>query len=81
MDVEPQVATAGLVIEIEAAIAEVQVPGWVKGVVNHTDDLPIDMGADPETADIAVGGQSEAVAEIPVIAPADQRVGPAIGAV
>ena len=48
MDVEAQIsAAAGLVIEVEAAIAEVQVEPRVGGIVDRADDLPIDMGADP----------------------------------
>jgi hypothetical protein len=66
-----------LVIEVEAAIAEVQVPRWIKGVVDRADDLPIDMSADPKPADSPVGGQPKAVAELPVIASAEQRIGPA----
>jgi hypothetical protein len=67
MDVEAQIsAAAGLVIEVEAAIAEVQVPRWIKGVVDRADDLPIYMSADPKTTDIPVGGQTETVAELSV---------------
>jgi hypothetical protein len=61
MDIEAQIsAAAGLVIEVEAAIAEVQVPRWIKGVVDRADDLPIDMSADPKAADVPVGGQTKA---------------------
>src|SRR6266481_6610115 len=81
MDVEAQIsAAAGLVIKVEAAIAKVQVQPWVGGIVDRADDLPIDMGADPKTADIPVGSQTKAVAELSVIASAEQRIGPAIGA-
>src|SRR6266446_5767346 len=81
MDVEAQIsAAAGLVIEVEAAIAEVQVQPWIGGIVDRADDLPIDMGADPKPADIPVGCQTKAVAELPVIATAEQRIGPAVGA-
>ena len=45
-------------------VAEVQVPRWVKGVVDRAQDLPIGMRADPKAADIAIGRQSEAVAEV-----------------
>src|SRR6266436_1596135 len=68
MDVEAQIsAAAGLVIKVEAAIAEVQVQPCVGGIIDRADDLPIDMGADPKT-----------VAELSVIASAEQRIGPAI---
>jgi len=78
MDIEAQIsAAAGLVIEVEAAIAEVQVQPWVGGIVDRADDLPVDMGADPKPADIPVGSEAKAIAEISVIAPAEQRIGPA----
>src|SRR6266850_191427 len=71
IDIEAQIsAAAGLVIEVEAAIAEVQVEPWVGGIIDRADDLPIDMSADPKPADIPVGGQTKAVAVFPVIAPA-----------
>src|SRR6202030_3244065 len=38
---------------------------------------PIGMRADSKAADIAIRGQPEAVAEVAVIARADQRIGPA----
>src|SRR6516162_9429822 len=38
------------------------------------------MRADPETAEIAIRSQPEAVTEVPVIARGDQRIGPASGA-
>ena len=77
MDVEAKPAFASGNIEIEAAIAEVQVPRWVEGVVDRAEDLPIGMRADPKAADIAIGSQPEAVVELAVIARADQRIGPA----
>ena len=77
MDVEAKIAFASRNIEIEAAIAEVQVPQWVEGIVDGAEHLPIGMRADPKAADIAIGGETPAIAEIAVIAPADKRVGPA----
>ena len=75
MDVEAQIfAAAGLVIEVEAAVAEVQVEPWVGGIVDRADDLPIDMGTDPKTADIPVGSQTETVAEVAVIAAPQLRL-------
>src|SRR5262249_27573264 len=81
MNVEAKPAFASGNIEIEAAVAEVQVPRWAEGIVDRPEHLPIDMRADAETADIAISGEPEAIAEVAVIAPADQRVGPAGGAV
>jgi hypothetical protein len=81
MDVEAQIAAAGLVIEIEAAIPEMQVQPRAGGIIDGADELPVDMGANPETAEITVGGQAEAVAKVAVITPAEQRIGPAGGAV
>src|SRR4029077_1093073 len=76
MDVEAKPAFASRNIEIEAAVAEVQVPRWVEGIVDGAEHLPIGVGADPKAADIAIGGETPAIAEIAVIARADQRVGP-----
>src|SRR5215469_11954299 len=81
MDVEAKLAFASRNVEIEAAVAEVQVPRLVEGVVNRPEDLPIDMRADPEAADIAISGQPETVAEVAVIARTDQRIGPATAGV
>src|SRR5215469_14168893 len=73
MHVETKTASASRNIEIEAAIAEVQVPRWIEGVIDRAEDLPIGMRADPKAADIAIGRQPEAVAEVAMIARADQR--------
>src|SRR5689334_17682402 len=73
MDVKAKPAFASSNIEIEATVAEVQIPRWAEGVVDGTERLPVSMGADSETADIAIGGEPEAVAEVAVIARADQR--------
>lgn len=81
MDVEAKIAFASRNIEIEAAIAEVQVPRWAEGIVDGPEHLPIRMRADPETANIAIGSEPEAIAKLAVITPADKRVGPAAGAV
>ena len=62
MDVEAKPAFASGNIEVEAAIAEVQVPRWAEGIVDRAEHLPIDMRADPKTADIAIGGEPEAIA-------------------
>src|SRR6516162_2018634 len=77
VDIETKRAFASGNTEIEAAIAEVQVPGWAEGIIDRAEDLPIGMGPDPKAADIAIGGQPEAVAKLAVIAPADQRIRPA----
>src|SRR4029077_5568322 len=81
MDVEAKPAFASSNIEIEATVAEVQVPRWVEGIVDGAEHLPIGMGADPKAADIGIGGETPAIAEIAVIAGADQRVGPAAAGV
>ena len=57
-----------------------QVEPWVGGIVDCADDLLIDMGADPKPSDIPIGSETKAVAELSVIAPAEQGIGPAIGA-
>src|SRR5215472_13769094 len=80
MDVEAEPALASGNIEIEAAIAELDVQPWFGEVVDRAEHLPIDMGADPEAAEIAIRSQTEAVAEVAVIARGDQRIGPAGGA-
>src|SRR5262249_34084525 len=58
-----------------------QVPRWVEGVVDRAQDLPIGMRADPKATDIAIGGQTPAIAEVAVITRADQRIGPAAAGV
>ena len=65
MNVESQIAAARLIIEVEAAVTELQVQPRVGGVFGRADDLPIAMRADPKPADIAVGRQAEAVADEP----------------
>src|ERR1700751_2898117 len=65
--------------EIEAAVAEVQVPRRVEGVVDRAEQLPIGMRAAAMAAKIAIGSQPETTAEVAVIAPADQRIGPTAG--
>jgi hypothetical protein len=81
VNVESQIAAARLIIEVEAAVAELQLQPRVGGVFGRADDLPIAMRADPEPADIAIGRQAEAVAEIVVVASAQQRITPARTAV
>src|SRR5215471_7162140 len=76
MHIETKAAFASRNIEIEAAVAEVQVRRWTERVVDGAEDLPISMRADPKAADITIRRQREAVAEVTVIARADQRVGP-----
>src|SRR5262249_28957806 len=75
--IEAQSAVLGTVTEVEAAIADVQVPGWAETIIDRADDLPIGMGPDPEAAEIPIGGEPEAVAEVAVIARGDQRIDPA----
>src|SRR6516164_10296995 len=58
MDVEAKPAFASRNIEIEAAIAEVQIPRLAEGIVDSAEHLPIDMRADPKTADIAIAGET-----------------------
>jgi hypothetical protein len=77
MDVEPKPVFASRDIEIEAAVAEMQVPRWIKGVVDRPEHLPIGVRADAKAADIAVAGETLTIAEIAVITRADQRIGPA----
>src|SRR5262249_54103786 len=55
--------------EIEAAVAEVQVPGRVEGVIDRAEHLPIGMRAAAMAAEIAIGGQPKAIAEVAVRAP------------
>src|SRR5215469_767789 len=77
MQVEAKPAFASGNVEIEAAVAEVQVPRRAEGVVDRAHYLPIGMRSDAKATEIAIGGQCEAVAEVAVIARADQRVRPA----
>src|SRR6516164_11423124 len=79
MDVEAKPAFASGNIEIEAAIAEMQVPRRIEGIIDRAEQLPIGMRAAAMAAEIAIGGQPEAIAEVAVIAPADQRIGPTSG--
>src|SRR5215472_15126321 len=65
------------VILKEAAIAEVQVPRRAERIVDGAEHLPIGMRADAKAADIAIRSKRKAVAEVAVIARADQRIGPA----
>ena len=64
MDVEAKPTFASGNIEIEVAIAEVQAPRWVEGVVDRAQRPANRLRADPKAADIAIGRQSEAVAEV-----------------
>jgi hypothetical protein len=77
VDVEAKPAFASRNIKIETAIAEMQVPRWVKGIVDRAEHLPVGMGADAKAADITIDGKTPAVTEFAVIAGADQRIGPA----
>src|SRR5262249_40472881 len=77
MHVEAKPTFASGNVEIEAAIAEVQVPRWVEDIANRAQDLLIDMRADPKAADIAIGGETPAIAKLAVITRTDQRIGPA----
>jgi hypothetical protein len=79
VDVEAKPAFTSRNIEIEAAIAEVQVPRRAEGIIDRAEHLPIGMRADPKAANIAIRGQTPAVAEVPVITRTDQRIGPATG--
>jgi hypothetical protein len=49
----------------------------VEGVVDRAGELPVGMCADAETAEIAIGGQANAVIKIVVIASGEQRIAPA----
>src|SRR5215469_3350859 len=79
MHVKAKPALASGNIDIEAAIAEMQVPGRIEGIIDRAEHLPIGMRATAMAAEIAIGGQPEAIAELAVIAPGDQRIGPAAG--
>src|ERR1700746_606676 len=81
MDVEAHPAFASRNIQIQAEIAELQVPRWVEGIVDGAEHLPIAMRADPKAADIAIGSEPEAIAKLAVITSAAERAGPAGGAV
>src|SRR5438128_5695729 len=54
-----------------------KVQPWGGDVVDRADQLPIAMRADAKAADIAIGSQAEAVGEIQMIAPAEERIAPA----
>jgi hypothetical protein len=59
MDVETDIeAAARRVIEVEAAIAEMEVDPRFHGIVDGTHHLPVAMGADAKAADIAIGGSA-----------------------
>jgi hypothetical protein len=79
MNVEAKPAFASGNIEIEAAVAEVQVPGRAEGIVDSAEHLPIGMRAHAKAAEIAIRCQGEAVTELAVIPRADQWIGPAAG--
>src|SRR6516164_6939735 len=81
MDVEAKPALASRNIEIQAAVAEVQVPRRAERIIDSAEHLPIGMRAHPKAAEIAVCCQSETVTELAVIARADQRIGPAAAGV
>src|ERR1700730_9282895 len=81
VDVEAQIAVACLIVKIEAAITQMNVDPRVERIVDRADELPVDMRADPEAADIAIGRSAEPVAKVVVIATADQRIAPARAAV
>jgi hypothetical protein len=53
MDVEANTAFASRNIEIEATIAEVQVPGRAEGIVDRAQTLPVGMGADDPKAAVS----------------------------
>jgi hypothetical protein len=53
---------------------QMKVDPRVERVVDRADKPPVDMCADAEPPDLAIGGQAEPVAEVVVIAIADQRI-------
>jgi hypothetical protein len=73
VDVKAQIAVTRIIVEIEAAITCTKVDPRVESIVDRADDLPVDVRADSETADIAVGSKAEPVAKVVVVATADQR--------
>src|SRR6266852_4286238 len=77
VNVEAQIAVARLVIKVEAAVAQMKVQPRGGGVVDRADQLPVDMRAEAEAADIAIGAQAEAVCVFQVAAPTEERIAPA----
>ena len=72
----PLEATARRVVEVHAAVAEMQVDRRLHGVVDGARHLPVAVGANAKAADIAIGGQTEPVVAIVMVALADQRIDP-----
>src|SRR5579862_2946598 len=75
-----QPGTRETVVEVQAAKPTMQVDPGFERVVDRANHLPVEMGAKPEAADIAVGGRAEAVAEFAMIAHGNQRVRPVCAA-
>jgi hypothetical protein len=55
------------------AVAEMQVD---RRLLDGGQHLPVAMGADAKAADIAIGGQTESLVEIVMVAPGNQRIKP-----
>src|SRR6516165_10740178 len=85
MDIEAQIeAAASLVVEVDAAVAQVKVDPRLHGVVDRALQPPIAMGGDTKAADIASGSQPEPAGkkpagEVDMISTANQRIDPAGG--
>jgi hypothetical protein len=70
-------AAARRVVEVHAAVAEMQVDRRLHGVVDGPRHLPVAVGANAKAAGIAISGQPEPVVEIVMVAPSNQRIDPA----
>src|SRR6516162_9903247 len=83
MNIEAQIeAAAGLVVEVDAAIAQVKVDPGLHCVVDRALQAPVAMGGDAKPADIALGSQPKPAGkkparEVDMISPGNQRIDPA----
>jgi hypothetical protein len=87
MDIEAQIeAAARLVVEVDAAVTQVNVDPRFQRVIDRSRQLPIAMGGDAKAADIAIGGQpppawkkpvwKKSAGENDMISPGNQRIDP-----
>src|SRR5690242_11015884 len=71
-----EVGARSVVIEIQRAEAGMEVDLGVHLVIDRTDELPVDIRANAEAADIGVSRQAPSAAEVAMIPRRKHRVGP-----
>src|SRR5262245_33639682 len=67
-----------VIVDIQVAVAGLQRDRFIDLVLKGAEQLPIEVGADPETADITLGAESEAAAKLDPAGHADERIDPGL---